>query len=166
MASGQTLPLTGQSAIDTCVQTFAKLCFTSQRVQCGCLPLPSQRLGSDFHEERTKKQLHYFYTTRYCGSQGMYSVENTTWAENIYPRWYKRGQPPPAAWSTICRSCHCDDVASTINVAGRLPVTLLRKKGGRLVSSINIKRRRKSFAHVVRSGEKLVNQWLDSPVRQ
>lgn len=78
MASGQTPHLTGQSAMDTCVQTFAKLCFTSQRVQCGCLPLPSQQPGPDFHGGRTKNQLHYSYNTRYYGSQGLYPVENTT----------------------------------------------------------------------------------------
>ena len=156
--SGQTPPLTGQSAIDTCVQTW-------QRVQCGCLPIPGQPPDSDFHGERTKNQLHISFTTIYCGCQGLYFVENTTWAKNIHPRWYKKGQPPPTAWSTICRSCHCDDVALSITWRADC-LSRCYEKVGRLVSPINIKRRRKIFAHVVRSGVKFVNQWLGSTVRQ
>lgn len=42
---------------------------TRQRVQCSFLNRPQifGKSGPEFHGERTKNQLHYLYTTRYCG---------------------------------------------------------------------------------------------------
>ena len=90
MVSRQTPTLTGQSAVDTCVQTFARLCPASQRVQCGYLPLPGRRPGPGFHGERTRNLLHHSYTTIYCGCKYLISIfrgpGNAAWTRSIRSR--------------------------------------------------------------------------------
>ena len=139
--SGQTPPLTGQSAIDTCVQTW-------QRVQCGCLPIPGQPPGSDFHGERTKNQLHVSFTTIYCSCQEAYFVENTTWARIFAHVDMEDEQPPLAMWPTICQSRRHANEIPPITWRTDWPPRCY-EKADRLVSSINIERGRRIFAHVV-----------------
>ena len=70
----------------------------------------------------------------------------------------KEEQPPPAMWAAIWRSRHCANEIPPITWRANWPPRCYEKVG-RLVSSINTKRGRKVFAHVVRQDVKSVNQW-------